>query len=119
MSEAVVSAAASAWDERYAASDLVWTAEPNRLAASLIVDLPAGRALDVAAGEGRMALWLASRGWHVQAPDGRQPDLLTTGMPRPCLRQRPRRRSSNDFLGAAVQAHRCAAGTLARTASTC
>jgi ubiquinone/menaquinone biosynthesis C-methylase UbiE len=31
--------------------------------------VPAGRALDVAAGEGRMALWLASRGWSVTALD--------------------------------------------------
>ena len=56
------------WDARYAAAQQ-WSDEPNALAASLLADVPAGRALDVAAGEGRMALWLASRGWSVTALD--------------------------------------------------
>ena len=34
-----------------------------------VADLPPGRALDLAAGEGRNALWLASRGWSVTAVD--------------------------------------------------
>lgn len=59
---------AAAWDARYAAAQL-WSDEPNQLAADLLSGLPAGRALDVAAGEGRMALWLASRGWRVTALD--------------------------------------------------
>ena len=50
------------WDERYAASDLVWSAEPNRFVAEELADLPPGRALDLAAGEGRNAIWLARRG---------------------------------------------------------
>ena len=56
------------WDQRYAAAQQ-WSDEPNALAASLLGDLPAGRALDVAAGEGRMALWLATLGWQVTALD--------------------------------------------------
>jgi SAM-dependent methyltransferase len=60
---------AAMWDERYASSGLVWSAEPNALAASLLRDLTPGRALDVAAGEGRMALWLAGQGWQVTALD--------------------------------------------------
>ena len=60
---------AAMWDERYASSGLVWSAEPNALAASLLCDLAPGRALDLAAGEGRMALWLASLGWQVTALD--------------------------------------------------
>jgi SAM-dependent methyltransferase len=59
---------AGAWDDRYAAAQQ-WSDEPNALAASLLADVPAGRALDVAAGEGRMALWLASRGWATTALD--------------------------------------------------
>jgi ubiquinone/menaquinone biosynthesis C-methylase UbiE len=31
--------------------------------------LPPGRALDLAAGEGRNAVWLAERGWQVTAVD--------------------------------------------------
>jgi len=60
---------AAAWDERYAATDLVWSATPNQLVASEVEALPPGRALDLAAGEGRNALWLAARGWRVTAVD--------------------------------------------------
>src|SRR5687767_10791749 len=59
---------AADWDERYAAGRQ-WSDAPNALAAQLLSDLPPGRALDVAAGEGRMSLWLASRGWQVTALD--------------------------------------------------
>lgn len=57
------------WDERYAAVDLVWSAGPNRWVEEIAADVPPGRALDVAAGEGRNAIWLASRGWSVVAAD--------------------------------------------------
>ena len=60
---------AHAWDERYAAAELVWSAEPNRFVADGLADLPPGRALDLAAGEGRNAIWLARRGWEVTAAD--------------------------------------------------
>ena len=60
---------AQAWDERYAATDLVWSATPNRFVASELGSLRPGRALDLAAGEGRNALWLAERGWQVTAVD--------------------------------------------------
>ncbi len=60
---------ARAWDERYAASELVWSATPNQFVAAELADLRPGRALDLAAGEGRNALWLADRGWHVTAVD--------------------------------------------------
>jgi SAM-dependent methyltransferase len=60
---------AEAWDERYAASELVWSAGPNRFVADALADLPPGRAVDLAAGEGRNALWLAGRGWQVTAVD--------------------------------------------------
>ena len=57
------------WDERYAASELVWSAGPNRFVEAELADLPPGRALDLAAGEGRNAIWLARRGWEVTAAD--------------------------------------------------
>lgn len=60
---------AEAWDERYAATDLVWSAEPNQFVAAECRDLPPGRAVDLAAGEGRNAIWLARRGWQVTAVD--------------------------------------------------
>ncbi|HEU5035432.1 MAG TPA: class I SAM-dependent methyltransferase [Nocardioides sp.] len=57
------------WDERYADSELVWSAEPNVFVAAEAADLEPGRALDLAAGEGRNAIWLARRGWRVTAAD--------------------------------------------------
>ncbi|MGC4890912.1 class I SAM-dependent methyltransferase [Micromonospora sp. DT227] len=60
----------SAWDERYAnASGLVWSAEPNRFVVESVSGLSPGSALDVAAGEGRNAVWLAGQGWRVNAVD--------------------------------------------------
>lgn len=57
------------WDERYAASERTFSAEPNRLVAAEVEALPPGRALDLATGEGRHAVWLATRGWDVVAVD--------------------------------------------------
>ena len=57
------------WNERYAQKELVWTAEPNRLFASEVGGLEPGRALDLACGEGRNAVWLAGRGWQVTGVD--------------------------------------------------
>lgn len=57
------------WDERYAATELVWSAEPNRFVAELVSPLTPGTAIDIAAGEGRNAIWLAQQGWTVTATD--------------------------------------------------
>lgn len=59
----------SGWDERYAASELVWGAEPNRWVVEETAGLTPGAALDLGAGEGRNSIWLASRGWRVTAVD--------------------------------------------------
>lgn len=63
------------WDERYAAADLVWSAGPNQFVAAECADLSPGRAVDLAAGEGRNAIWLAQRGWQVTAVDFSQVGL--------------------------------------------
>jgi SAM-dependent methyltransferase len=60
---------AAEWDARYGAADLVWGAEPNRFVAAEFADRPPGRALDVACGEGRNAIWLATRGWFAVGVD--------------------------------------------------
>jgi SAM-dependent methyltransferase len=57
------------WDERYAATELVWSAGPNQFVEQELADLPPGRALDLACGEGRNARWLAQQGWQVTAMD--------------------------------------------------
>jgi SAM-dependent methyltransferase len=59
----------ASWDRRYAGSELIWTAEPNRFLVAEAQDLAPGRALDVACGEGRNAVWLAARGWEVTGVD--------------------------------------------------
>jgi 2-polyprenyl-3-methyl-5-hydroxy-6-metoxy-1,4-benzoquinol methylase len=59
----------TAWNQRYADSELVWSATPNVWVEQLTQDLPPGKALDIAAGQGRNALWLAARGWDVTAVD--------------------------------------------------
>lgn len=59
----------SFWDERYAAKETVWGAAPNRWVEQEVRDLPPGRALDLACGEGRNALWLDGLGWRVRAVD--------------------------------------------------
>ena len=57
------------WDERYAGAEFQWTTRPNQFVAAELAGLPPGRALDLAAGEGRNAVWLAERGWRVTAVD--------------------------------------------------
>lgn len=59
---------AGAWDERYAASRQ-WSVTPNQFVAAALRDLPPRRALDLACGEGRNAIWLAGLGWEVTAMD--------------------------------------------------
>jgi SAM-dependent methyltransferase len=61
------------WDKRYrlkehAASDL--EASPTPLLIETAARLTPGRALDLACGAGRNALWLAEQGWEVAAVDG-------------------------------------------------
>ena len=58
-----------AWDARYREQESVWSLEPNRFLVEAVAGLEPGRALDLAAGEGRNAVWLATEGWHVTAID--------------------------------------------------
>jgi SAM-dependent methyltransferase len=60
---------AEGWNRRYATSELVWTAEPNRFLVEEVAGLAPGRALDLGAGEGRNAVWLARQGGQVTAVD--------------------------------------------------
>ncbi len=58
------------WDQRYRGDELVYGEAPNEFVASMADRLPTtGCALDIAAGEGRNALFLASRGLDVLAVD--------------------------------------------------
>ncbi|HVA10379.1 MAG TPA: class I SAM-dependent methyltransferase [Acidimicrobiales bacterium] len=57
------------WDERYSGDELVWTSTPNQFLVAEVVGLPAGRAVDLACGEGRNSIWLAEQGWEVTGVD--------------------------------------------------
>lgn len=57
------------WERFYAERDQVWSGRPNPLLAATAEDLTPGTALDLGAGEGGDALWLADRGWTVTAVD--------------------------------------------------
>jgi SAM-dependent methyltransferase len=61
------------WNDRYAKAAeegaAVWSIEPNAWIEQVTGTLLPGTAIDLAAGEGRNALWLASRGWSVTAVD--------------------------------------------------
>src|SRR5262245_10666796 len=57
------------WDRRYAAVENLWATRPNRFLVAEAQDLPPGRALDLACGEGQNAIWLATLGWEVTGVD--------------------------------------------------
>jgi thioredoxin reductase/SAM-dependent methyltransferase len=57
------------WEHRYHAAESMWSRNPNGSLVNQAGDLAPGRALDVGAGEGADALWLAERGWEVTATD--------------------------------------------------
>ena len=57
------------WNQRYAAKEFIWSAEANRFVTEETASLAPGKALDLAAGEGRNAVWLAEQGWQLQAID--------------------------------------------------
>lgn len=62
------SGVAADWDHRYS-GERMWSGNPNGSLVAETAELTPGRALDVGAGEGGDAIWLAERGWTVTAND--------------------------------------------------
>jgi SAM-dependent methyltransferase len=60
---------AAEWDRKYEGRELVYGEAPNATVVEVATTLKRGRALDLAAGQGRNAIWLATRGWTVDAVD--------------------------------------------------
>jgi len=60
---------ASDWNARYNTAELIWKGEPNQFLPPEVADLPVGRAVDLACGEGRNAVWLATQGWDITGVD--------------------------------------------------
>jgi Fe2+ or Zn2+ uptake regulation protein/predicted O-methyltransferase YrrM len=57
------------WNDRYAGRDYLWDVGPNQFVERHLGGLRPGTAIDLAAGEGRNAVWLAEQGWRVTAVD--------------------------------------------------
>jgi thioredoxin reductase/SAM-dependent methyltransferase len=60
---------AAFWDGWYAQRDRLWSGDPNPHLVTVSAGLARGRALDLGAGEGGDAIWLAEQGWSVTAVD--------------------------------------------------
>jgi SAM-dependent methyltransferase len=57
------------WNRRYASADRHATPIPNQFLVAEVRGMAPGRALDLACGAGRNAVWLAEQGWRVTAVD--------------------------------------------------
>lgn len=62
-------ATAEFWDERYRSAPAIWSGNPNPHLVTDIASLTPTTALDMGAGEGADAIWLAEHGWQVTAVD--------------------------------------------------
>lgn len=63
------------WERRYATDNFIWSVKPNSFLQQHAQQLTPGRAIDLAAGECRNAVWLARQGWSVEAVDFAQQAL--------------------------------------------
>ncbi len=57
------------WNRKHGEAGPLFGVEPNRFLVAEAADLLPGRALDLACGAGRNAVWLAERGWTVTGAD--------------------------------------------------
>jgi SAM-dependent methyltransferase len=57
------------WDQRYDTSEYVYGTEPNEFLAGVVAEMPTGKTLCLAEGEGRNAVFLAEHGHQVVAVD--------------------------------------------------
>ncbi|MWV63892.1 methyltransferase domain-containing protein [Halorubrum sp. JWXQ-INN 858] len=81
------------WDERFAAGDYPREPEPSSVLCDYVPAIPDGRALDVATGTGRNAVFLAEAGYEVDAVDASIEGLEVT-------RERAAERGVDDRLNA-------------------
>jgi len=63
------------WDERYSEAGFAYGTAPNEFLVSVVDNIPPGKILSLAEGEGRNAVYLASRGYRVTAVDGSEVGL--------------------------------------------
>ena len=87
----------NAWDEKYAMEEYRFGKEPNTFFKSVLDTLDAGKILIPAAGEGRDAVYAATKGWDVYAFD-LSSDLLRACIPQHCIAARFALFGSLDFI---------------------
>lgn len=63
------------WDDRYSEPGFTYGTAPNEFLVSVIDRIPKGKILSLAEGEGRNAVYLASRGFQVTGVDGSEVGL--------------------------------------------
>jgi len=59
----------TAWDRTYSRRDYVFGKDPSAFLVAHVDQLPKGRVLDIATGEGRNAVYLAKKGFRVEGVD--------------------------------------------------
>ena len=79
------------WDERFRTGQYPQDPDPSAMLRRYVKALPKGRALDIATGTGRNAVFLADRGYRVDALDGSRVGLEIT-------RERAAERNAADRL---------------------
>lgn len=86
------------WDHRYSGKAAMWSGNPNGTLVNEVGDMSPGRVLDVGAGEGGDAVWLAEHGWKVTATDisGRALDRVAAEAERRGLAVECLHRDGND-----------------------
>jgi len=57
------------WDSKYSTDEFVYTKDVNRFVKEHLEDLPPGKAIDLAGGEGRNTIFLAEKSWLVENID--------------------------------------------------
>ncbi|HUP58869.1 MAG TPA: methyltransferase domain-containing protein [Thermoanaerobaculia bacterium] len=72
------------WNGRYRSGEEL-DREPASQLVAAASDLPPGRALDLACGAGRNAIWLERRGWNVVAIDGASEAIRIVGERAPAI----------------------------------
>ena len=57
------------WDQKYSVDEYIYTTEVNRFVKEHLADLPTGKMIDLAGGEGRNTVFFAEKGWKAENID--------------------------------------------------
>jgi len=57
------------WDSKYSVDEYIYTKEVNRFVKESLSDLPPGKMIDLAGGEGRNTVFFAEKGWQAENID--------------------------------------------------